>query len=72
MEISECPVGSITSSKGRSRIHLTVAIGRVQHGYGNTRGVSKTGHTGSGTVSEFDNCGYTLPVTAVSRCHTVI
>ena len=45
---------------------------RVQHGYGNTHGVSKTGHTGSGTVLEFDNRGYTVPVTTVSRCHAVI
>src|ERR1700733_9852637 len=42
---------------------------RVQHGYGNTHGVSKMGHTGSGTVWEFGNRGYTVPVTVVSRCH---
>ena len=29
------------------------STGRVPHGYGNTRGVSKMGNMGSGTVSDF-------------------
>ena len=32
---------------------VSIWVGRVPHGYGNTRGVSKTGNTGSGTVLDF-------------------
>ena len=43
---------------------------RVHHGYGNTRGVRAAGMAGTGTVWEILTRGYTVPVTAVSRCHT--
>ena len=39
---------------------------RVLHGYGNTRGVSKTGNTGTGTVVDFGTPRHT----AVSRVFT--
>ena len=32
---------------------------RVEHGYGNTRGVSETGTAGTGTVVDFDTPQYT-------------
>ena len=46
-------------------------IARVYQGLPKTHGFSKMGHTVMGTVWEFGNCGYTVPITAVSQCHTV-
>jgi hypothetical protein len=43
---------------------------RVCHGHGNTRGVRAVGMAGTGTFWEIPTHGYTVPVTAVSRCHT--
>jgi len=42
---------------------------RVQHGYGNTRGVWAAGMVGTGTVWEIPTCDYTVPITVVSQCH---
>ena len=47
-------------------------IGRDRHGYGNTRGVLETGHTGTGTVCKMLTRGYTATRTAVSRVCTGI
>jgi hypothetical protein len=38
---------------------LSGVIPRVPHGYGNTRGVSKTGTAGTGTVVDFGTPQYT-------------
>ena len=38
---------------------------RVPHRDGNTRGVWAVGHASMGMVCEFDNCGYTIPITTV-------
>jgi hypothetical protein len=35
------------------------SVRRVEHGYGNTRGVSETGTAGTGTVVDFDTPQYT-------------
>ena len=45
---------------------------RVLHGYGNTRGVSKTGNTGTGTVLNFGTPRTPRTHTAVSRVFTGI
>ena len=45
---------------------------RVPHGYGNTRGVSKTGNTGMGTVLNFGTPRTLHTRTAVSRVFTGI
>jgi hypothetical protein len=45
-------------------------VSRVCHRYGNTRGVWAAGMAGTGMVWEIPTCGYTVPVTAVSWCHT--
>ena len=46
--------------------------GRVPHGYGNTRGVSKTGNTGTGTVLNFGTPHTPRTRTAVSQVFTGI
>jgi hypothetical protein len=38
---------------------------RVQHGYGKTRGVPKTGAAGTGVVLEFPTHVDTVPITVV-------
>ena len=43
---------------------------RVPHGYGNTRGVSKTGNAGTGTVLDFGTPRTPCTRTAVSRVFT--
>ena len=43
---------------------------RVPHGYGNTRGVSKTGNTGTGTVLDFGTSRTPCTRTTVSRVFT--
>ena len=43
---------------------------RVLHGYGNTRGVSKTGNAGMGTVLDFGIPHTPCTRTAVSRVFT--
>jgi hypothetical protein len=47
--------------------HTYIPVTRVLHGYGNTRGVSKTGNTGSGTVSDFGTPRTPRTRTAVLR-----
>jgi hypothetical protein len=48
---------------------LDAPASRVCHGYGNTCGVQAAGMAGTGTVWEIPTRSYTVPVTAVSRCH---
>jgi hypothetical protein len=45
-------------------------VGRLHHGYGNTRGVPEKGCAGTGTVCETPTRGFTVPLTAVSRVWT--
>ena len=65
------------TGRGARRV-VTPAVGgcwccaaRVQHGYGNTRGVQAAGCAGTGAVCDFPTRGYTVPVTAVPRVCTV-
>ena len=59
------------ATKERSN-KLTPATYRVPHGYGNTRGVSKTGNTGTGTVLNFGTPHTPRTRTVVSRVFTGI
>ena len=48
-------------------------MSRVPHGYGNTRGVSQTGNTGTGTVVDFGTPRHTAyPYRGVTGIHGLI
>ena len=48
-------------------------MARVRHGYGNTRGVSKTGTAGTGTVVRFNTPQYTAyPYRGIAGMHGYI
>jgi hypothetical protein len=58
---------------GHTDAEYVPRVVRVSHGYGNTRGVSKTGNTGTGTVLDFGTPRHTAyPYRGVTGIHGLI
>jgi hypothetical protein len=58
------------STLGRAKVSVTT---RVRHGYGKTRGFSKTGSAGTGTVVDFGTPWHTVyPYRGIAGMHGYI